>query len=283
MDKHRDRASGWKHAKLSGHVNEAKIEELLNKDEDFREVFLSRTGNDSEKIVSASVGGLHEKSVPGVLGGKTKSKTDLTVSCESGRQINVSIKKSLGGQVYLVGVDAFITVYEEQFGIAIPDDVKRAMRLFWAGAPDADEIIEKYADKDKPKEYQLQLKHHSLNAETMKKYDASLYGDMLQWFKDNADNLAKLCFSMGAASNPADWSEFVWYINALGENDVDDIFSIETICNAAQDCADHDTFYGDTNGGTTIQLPFGFVQWHQKSMQFHHGYEKVKELVKGEQ
>ena len=40
-----------------------------------------------------------------------------------------------------------------------------------------------------------------------------------------------------------------------------------------------ETFFGTTNGGTTIQLPFGFVQWHQHQMQFHHNYYKIKILL----
>ena len=37
--------------------------------------------------------------------------------------------------------------------------------------------------------------------------------------------------------------------------------------------------YGNNNGGTTIQLPFGFVQWHKGQMQFHHSYEKIRNLL----
>lgn len=40
------------------------------------------------------------------------------------------------------------------------------------------------------------------------------------------------------------------------------------------------TFYGYKNGGTTIQLPFGFVQWHQSSMQFHHSFDKIRNILK---
>ena len=41
------------------------------------------------------------------------------------------------------------------------------------------------------------------------------------------------------------------------------------------------TEYGNVGGGTTIQLPFGFVQWHSPTkkipgdMQFHHNHEKI--------
>lgn len=152
------------------------------------------------------------------------------------------------------------------------------MELFWAAAKDANNIIEKYADKTNKKNHELQIRHQSLNATTLKNYNLSLHKNMLQWFKDNIYELTKLCFTTGAARDRNEWSEFVWYINALGENSVDEIFPIDDICMAAGNAAQNETHYGESNGGTTIQLPFGFVQWHQCQMQFHHNYEKVKLL-----
>ena len=103
---------------------------------------------------------------------------------------------------------------------------------------------------------------------------------LLQWFTEHAYELTKLSFSMGAVRDSEEWSDFVWYINLLGENNTDDIFFIEDICNAAQKTAKTGTYYGSSYGGTTIQLPFGFVQWHQKQLQFHHSYEKICSLCK---
>ena len=271
---HRNRATGWKYAKLSGHENEELVNQLLCSDSEYQKFFLSRIGYADEVIIGSSIGGLHETDVPGVLGRKTKSKTDLKVYCQSGKQINVSIKKSLGGQVYFVRVDLFFEVFENQFGKTIPENVKRAMRLFWAGADDAMEIIEKYATRN-CKAYDIQLHHHSLNADTLQKYDSALYDAMLQWFRENIYEVTKLSFAMGAVKDSGEWSEFVWYINTLNENEIDDIFLIDDICNAAAHTASNEIYYGNTNGGTTIQLPFGFVQWHQEQMQFHHKYEKV--------
>lgn len=274
---HRDRATGWKYAKLSGHKNEKLVNDLLNSDLEYQKYFLSRTGYEKEIITSSSIGGLHETNVPGVLGTKTKSKTDLKVYCQSGKQINVSIKKSLSGQVYFVRAELFFKVFEIQFGRVIPENVKRAMRLFWAAADDADEIIERFALKN-GKNYDLQLRHHSLNADTLQRYDSNLYSAMLQWFRENIYEITKLSFTIGAVRDCSEWSEFVWYINTLNENNVDDIFPIDDICLAAGRAAKTDIAYGTSNGGTTIQLPFGFVQWHQAQMQFHHNYEKVRNL-----
>lgn len=277
---HRDRATGWQHAKLSGHKNENLVKIRLDTDEEFANSLLKRIDRPSANIVRTTVGGLHETNVPGVNGRKTKSKTDLKVYLDSNEVINISIKKSLVGQVYFIRAGLFIDTFEKQFNTQIPDDVCRAIKLFWAAADDAVDIIKEYGDKTVNKDYELQLRHKSLNATTLKAYNERLYKALLQWFSDNAYELAKLSFSMGAVYDRKEWSDFVWYINLLGENNTDDIFLIEDICNAVEKAAKSETFYGSSYGGTTIQLPFGFVQWHQGQLQFHHSYEKLKGLLK---
>lgn len=277
--KDRDRATGWQHAKLSGHKNEFLVKELLDIDEDFQNDFLIKVNRASARIIDTSIGGLHETNVPSVNRRKTKSKTDLKVYLSTEEVINVSIKKSLGGQVYFVRAGLFVDTFEKQFNDKIPADVKRAINLFWAAADDAVDIIEKFGDRSNSKNYNLQLRHKSLDATTLKAYDEQLYVALLNWFSDNAYELAALSFSMGAVRDSSEWSDFVWYINLLGENDTNDILFIEDICNAVQHVAQHETYYGSSYGGTTIQLPFGFVQWHQSQLQFHHKYDKLKKCL----
>ena len=276
---HRNRATGWQHAKLSGHKNEALVKIRLDNDKDFQQYFLSRIDRPNAKITHTSIGGLHETNVSGVNGRKTKSKTDLKVYLNTDEFINVSIKKSLDGQVYFVRTGLFIDTFEKQFDMQIPSDVQRAIHLFWATADDAVEIIEDFADRNDFKNYELQLRHKSLNATTLRAYDEHLYDVLLDWFADNAYELTKLSFSMGAVHDCSEWSDFIWYINLLEENDTDALFFIEDICNAAQEVAYEETYYGSTRGGTTIQLPFGFVQWHQGQLQFHHNYDKLQKLL----
>ena len=111
-------------------------------------------------------------------------------------------------------------------------------------------------------------------------YDKNLANDLLDWFKSNIYELTKLSFAMGAAKNSSEWSDFVWYKNMLKENKVDNIIPINNICKMAYKHRETEVYFGDKNGGTTIQLPFGFVQWHQSKMQFHHNYKKIINLLK---
>ncbi len=252
----------------------------MDTDEDFAASLLRRIDRPSAHIIHTSIGGLHETNVPSVNERKTKSKTDLKLYLNTNEQVNISIKKSLNGQVYFVKAGLFVNTFEKQFNTKIPSDVQRAINLFWASADDAIDIIDEFSDKSNIKSYNLQLKHKSLNAATLKAYDKHLYDILLNWFADNAYKITKLSFSMGAAHDSKEWSHFIWYINLLGENDIDNILFIEDVCNAVQNVAHKETYYGFSNGGTTIQLPFGFVQWHQKQLQFHHDYYKLYDILK---
>lgn len=112
---HRDRAAGWQYAKLSGHKNEDLVKNLLDTDKDFAASLLKRIDRPFANILRTTIGGLHETNVPSVNGRKTKSKTDLKVFLDTEEVINISIKKSLGGQVYFVRAGLFIDTFEKQF------------------------------------------------------------------------------------------------------------------------------------------------------------------------
>ena len=78
-----------------------------------------------------------------------------------------------------------------------------------------------------------------------------------------------------------DWAEFLWYKNLVDEElkDLDSIFKIKKLCEACKNDTDIKIVYGTKNGGTTIHLPFGSLQWHQGKMQFRHNFNKITELL----
>lgn len=277
----RNRAQGWKHAKLSGHANEDKIENLLMSSKDFQVAFLSRIGEANRTITRISGGGLGESHVPSVFasGDLTTPKADMYVHLDDGRILTFSIKKSLAGQVYLVTIENFIEAFEKHFA-PIPDDVKTGIRLYWGSHKDTLDIVDKYGTC---KAYEVR-KHRAVAA-TIHRYNSKLYSTFFKWFIDNAGQLAELCFARGGASRERDWAQFVWYKNELGETSVDEIFRIEDVCSAVRNVAQQDTFFGSVNGGSTIQLPFGFVQWHspQKTipgnLQFHHKHKCLSAIM----
>lgn len=274
----RDRSEGWRYAKISGHENELLVNEKLIQNSEFQKSFLSRFDRECEYIISSAIGGINETDVDGINGIKTKSKTDLSILLSNEELINISIKKSTGGQAYLIGGNAFIETFENQFNNEVPTEIKRAINLFWSEAEDALEIIDAYGNKMIPNEYEQQIRHKSLNASTLLLYNQQLYNDLLIWFEDNMYDICKLVFSMGAAKSEEDWAHLLWYINLIEEEPLDSVFVIEDIALKAVKFSKECTFYGSKNGGTTIQLPFGFVQWHQQRMQFHHSLYKISNL-----
>lgn len=274
----RDRATGWQHAKLSGHKNEKLVAELTQSNADIQTRLLECARLSDVSIEKVEFGGLCETDVDCVLGGKTKSKTDMWLHLSNGNRLNVSIKKDEGGQVFLIGIDRFIDGFEEQYQTQIDKDVKRAISLYFGSATDVVDIIQDFSTKNKS----LELRKHRLVADTLKAYDIKLYNVLLHWINNNINNLFDFCFSKGLAKNSQDWAHIVWYKNLIGENQFDQMIYLPDISHKISATAE----YGPRNGGSTIQLPFGFVQWHSPrkiipgELQFHHSFEKICEFIK---
>lgn len=272
----RDRATGWQHAKLSGHKNEDAVKRLFD-NPTFCKSFASRLGVSS--IASASVGGLHEEDVECILGGKTKSKTDLILTLQDGSTINISIKKSSAGQVYLISVDRFIEGYEKQYGIPIPNEVKDLLHLYFHGHTEVLSLLNTpdIVHDESAKLVAYQKRKGRLVWKSLENFDAEKADIFKAWFKENIANITDFCFSRGLAKNSKDWADYVWYINKVGEYTFDFIFKINDIKDKVAQNTD-DVCQSKINGGSTLWLPFGFVQWHQGQMQFHHKLKKLQKL-----
>lgn len=278
MGSGRNRSSGWQYAKLSGHENESCIEKLFD-NKDFCVEFSKRIGINN--IVSASVGGLFETDVESVLGGKTKSKTDLKLILKDNKFVNISIKKSRGGQVYLIGVERFIDGYEKQYSKKIPDNIKDLLSLYFYGNPKTEGLLNdpQVVMGESKSLIEYQYKHGRLVWTSLKNMEPHRHDELLQWFKDNIDDIADFCFSKGLAKDSSNWADYVWYVNQLDDEDLDIIFSIKDIKDAVSKNVDK-IEPSKQNGGSTTLLPFGFVQWHQKKMQFHHKLDSLCEILK---
>lgn len=273
MSTGRNRSEGWTYAKRSGHDNEQRVKAKFD-DEQFCIDFSNRL--DIGRIVSAEVGGLHEQSVPGVFGRKTKSKTDLKLHLDDGSIIKISIKKSWGGQAAYQTVDSFLLGFEKQFSLTVPDDIKYLSNLFFSSTPDAKKILEdpNVIKNQKESWVNIQKRHDCLNWTSLQNWDSSSANKFLQWFKDNIGDLADYCFAKGLASEPDEWVDYIWFINLLGDEDLDEIMSIKDIVDTINKHPE-EVIPGTKNGGTTIQLPFGFAQWHHAQIQVHDDLSKI--------
>ena len=279
----KSRSEGWKHAKISGHENESDITRKINNDILFREKLEKKLFLKS-KIKSATEGGLKEKNVQDVFNGSTKSKTDIKILLVNREKINLSIKKSSGGQVYLIGVDRFINGFEIQFNNKIPQNIKHALKLFFAGADDFSKIIDeaKLINIDEKKRNKIKAherKKERITWTTFKEYNLEQSNDFIQWLKENISNIFLYCFERGLSKNKVEWADYIWYKNELKENKFDFIFNITELSKKiGDDCFKKMILPGKRTGGTTIQLPFGFVQWHKGQIQFHHNLNLIKKI-----
>ena len=274
----RNRSEGWKHAKISGHRNEVLIAEKIMNDSDFSNQ-LKTILKKSFEIKKAETDGLKNKKVIDVFGTKTIQKTDLKIFWENNSFTNISIKKSKTGQVFLISFENFIKGFELQFNSKIPSDVKRALSLFINGAKDIEAILsnEEYQKNDK-KITIYERRKKRLTWETLKKYDHELTEALLFWLKKNVRDLILFCFQRGLVMQEYNWAEYLWYYNTINENNNNIIIKIEKIAEELSSAKyQKNIFPGDRTGGTTIQLPFGFLQWHQKKLQFHHKMDLIIE------
>ena len=276
MSTGRNRSEGWVHAKRSGHENEELVRKQFD-DSHYCDYFSQRLG--IARIISADVGGIHERNVEGVLGRKSKSKTDLRLTLENGDVVKISIKKEGGGQVDFHDVEHFVQGVEKQFSTTIPQEIQDLLHLYFYGNPNTKALLNnpQITKGQSDKLIAQQKRHNRLVWDSLENWDKDAANRLLQWFKDNISILADYCFSKGLSSSPDEWADYVWFINLLGEDDLDTIFSVKDIIdavskNVAMVCP------GSKMGGSTIQLPFGMVQWHQRKMQFHDSLSKLIQI-----
>lgn len=271
-----NRSEGWKSAKLLGHKNEEIISEKIKNDSKFRENLFNRLNiKDGFKNIDES--GLNEKSIDSILGDKIKKKSDISINLENNKYLNLSIKKSKSGQVHFITVDRFIDGFEIHFKKEIPEKIKKAIHLFWGLDYKnfiIDDIIIDYGTNTI-----YENRKHRIVAKTLEVYDSSLNSSLINWFKENIYEITLFCFSYGLVKDNKYFAEYIWYTNFVDDENLDILFNIEDIAKLSKEHNDK-IYFGKKNGGSTISLPFGFVQWHQGKMQFHHNLDSIQELFK---
>lgn len=272
----RNRSSGWKHAKISGHTNEENIRSQLNNNKDFRKKLEIILEADIEEARSE---GRKEKKVKSVFDEKlTSSKTDLKAISKN-KVFNISIKKSKCGQVSLITVERFIKGMNRHFSIELTSKEQHAINLFFGNDPNKIKKIINSSETSQidPKIKIYERRKQRLTIKSIELYDKDLPSTLLNFFINYSKEIFLFCFSRGLAVNRDEWAEYLWYINTIEKNDdYNQIFKIDDIASKIE--SSNIFGFGSRGGGTTIHLPFGFVQWHLGQIQFHHDYQKISNL-----
>lgn len=280
----RNRSEGWSHAKSDGHANEKKFAADLLKNKVFiadLETYLS--ANLSQGTPNVTVDG--SKHVESILNDSTTSKVDLEISWKTGQKINVSLKKSSSGQVWLISVPRFISAMEFYLGHELDKKVKNGISLFIGGANlsncarDYDKAMA-ISQKKTPKIAAQELHQSRLVGSTIQTNLPDVWSETMNFFNTNIGLITRLSFAQGLAKFSNDAADIIVYNNA---DPTPALFSItKVVAKVEKQVKTIPISYGPRNGGSTIQLPTGFLQMHhpdrENLLQFHHDYKKISKL-----
>ena len=283
----RNRSQGWTHAKRSGHRHESDIAERIQSDLVFANGLSMRCFREElGKPTKVSGGGASAEHIEDLFGAQINGKPDLYIEWSTKHIARISLKKSTGGQVFLTSVARFVTGFEKQFGVEVPKEVRTGLDLFIGG----DKSRLQQALKDKPllgpmhRRTGVRQEEHQtrLLAVTLNTYFRSEWAETLVWFNEKIGEIAEFVFARGHAKNPKDFASHIWYLDVGQKPRFDLVIPVARISEGAIRNRG-EVRVGDRNGGSTIQLPFGFLQMHapknENLMQFHHNYEKVRALT----
>lgn len=284
----RNRSEGWKYAKKGGHKLEEMLKKKIKNDPGFSSEFHFMVfGKAFNGEADASGGGKGAKKVPSVVGHLTQPKVDLTVKWKNGSTARISIKKSLGGQVWLVSLKNFLAALDGHYGIFPGKRVVEGLGLF-IGAPGFKEKIDLQKPNLKGPLHRngksLEVHQGRLCANTIIKNLPDHWNELIEWFNINIISIADLCFSKGLCKYPEDQADVLWYFDLKQEKSlgINRTIRIKDILEKLKDLK-NPCSAGEKNCGTTIQLPFGFLQMHSpgetNEMQFHHSFQKLEALL----
>lgn len=280
----RTRAQGWSHAKKDGHENERVFGKGLKGDQslilDIGELVLgTRPTGEPEVHVDGA------KQVKSIFDDLTVSKVDLTLKWDSGEIVNVSVKKSESGQVWLVSVSRFLSAMEFYLGYPVPDEVVAGISLFIGGSnlSGYSSLYENAIESDLnsiPKIAQQELEQRRLVAASIEKHQPLIWQRTLDFFRRNIGIITKLQFAQGLAISKSDCADVIIYNKV---NVTPNKFVISKLIDEVGDESYTENITpGPRNGGSTILLPTGFLQMHhpqgENQMQFHHQYRKISKI-----
>ena len=124
--------------------------------------------------------------------------------------------------------------------------------------------------------------NYSLVFEVIRNYDTKMASMLLDWLKKQITSVCELCFSAGAVKDRDKWANVLWYKNLVDADGqgLDFLVPINRILVALEKNGDKNIVErGPKNGGSTIQLPFGHLQYHLKQLEFYQQLKKIQSLL----
>jgi hypothetical protein len=281
----RNRSEGWQFAKLDGHRNEEELGVILRESSELTNllheiVFQEDQTSQPMVLVDGS------KHVPSILGSSTTSKIDIDLVWST-KKLGLSVKKSNGGQVWLVGLDKFFKALTLTTGQSTPQEVELVLSLF-VGGENLNKFQQEFSDglnrSVNESFYDQQVHQNRLVLNSIDKLIPEALSTTFEFLRANLRIMTELMFFRGLASKSEDCAEIVIYNQVYSGRNV---FSKADLLSAIDSARNLEKVVsGNRNGGSTIQLPTGFLQMHKPQgknlLQFHHNYEKLLLSAKGD-
>ena len=158
----------------------------------------------------------------------------------------------------------------------------RALKLFVGEASDTREVFESAESAVDKRTGQLAAEqNHRLVFDMLASYDQGMAHRLLAWLKGHIAQVFELCFAAGAVKERENWSNVLWYKNVVDQegNGLDDLVDINRVRRALVEKGNGNLVEkGPQNGGSTIQLPFGHVQYHLGQLEFYQKMKKIRTL-----
>jgi hypothetical protein len=281
----RNRSEGWLFAKLDGHRNEEELGVILRESSELTNllheiVFQEDQTSQPKVLVDGS------KHVPSILGSSTTSKIDIDLVWST-KKLGLSVKKSNAGQVWLVGLDKFFKALTLTTGQTTPQEVELVLSLF-VGGENLNKFQQEFSDglnrSVNESFYDQQVHQNRLVLNSIDKLIPEALSTTFEFLRANLRIMTELMFFKGLASKSEDCAEIVIYNQVYSGRNV---FSKADLLSAIDSARNLEKVVsGNRNGGSTIQLPTGFLQMHKPQgknlLQFHHNYEKLLLSAKGD-
>lgn len=286
----RNRSEGWSHAKRTGHSLEEELVEELRSRSDFAVALHRMIYGAPGHLASIVGGGSSATHCRCVLGGKTPAKADMVLRWNSGVVTRISLKKSEGGQAWLISTDRFVQGFGAQIGTLVPEVVQNMLRLFIGPIDIGTEVPRTVMGGSRQQHVisELEIRHQRLVASTLGYYYRRDWEATMLWLRNNAAEIASLCFARGLCADEIDQANYLWYNtkNEVGEGEesVYQLYEVADIEAALRRMpASRRVVVGPRNGGSTLIFPFGFLQMHRPTgknqMQFHHRLNSIRQLI----
>jgi len=115
--------------------------------------------------------------------------------------------------------------------------------------------------------------------EVIRNYDRRMAEALLDFLKSNLENVFELAFAAGAVKDKSLWSNVLWYKNLVENKCLDYLIPIPVIKSAIKRKRDGLIVEPGCKPGSTIQLPFGHLQYFHKQLEFYQKLKKIQSLL----